>query len=107
MKQNLPIPVRKALRKLGQDLSDGRRRRRIPLELMAERAGLSRATLGKVEKGDPSVSLGRYANVLFVLGLTERLSGLADANFDTVGRMLEEENLPKRIRLPSGGGRNE
>jgi len=107
MKQSIPIPVRKALRKLGQDITDGRRRRRIPLELMAERADVSRSTLGKIEKGDPSVSLGGYAAVLFVLGLTERLSSLADANFDPVGRMLEEENLPKRIRLPSGGGRNE
>lgn len=107
MRQNLPIPVRRALRKLGQDISDGRRRRRIPLELMAERADVSRATLGKIEKGDPSVSLGRYATVLFVLGLTDRLSILADATFDTVGRRLEEENLPQRIRLPSGGGRNE
>ena len=107
MKQDIPIPVRRALRKFGQDVSDSRRRRRIPLELMAERAGVSRATLGKIEKGDPSVSLGRYATVLFVLGLTERLSDLADANYDTVGRMLEEENLPKRIRLPSRGGKNE
>lgn len=97
----LPIPVRRALLKLGQDINDGRRRRRIPLELMAERAGISRATLGKIEKGDPSVSLGRYAAVLFVLGLTERLADLADANHDVIGRMLEEENLPKRIRLSS------
>lgn len=107
MKKNLPIPVRRALHKLGQDISDSRRRRRIPLGLMAERSDLSRATVGKIEKGDPSVSLGGYAAVLFVLGLTERLSSLADATHDTVGRMLEEENLPKRIRLPSGGRKDE
>lgn len=95
----IPIPVQKALRKLGEDVRDGRRRRRIPVALMAERAGISRATLGKIEKGDPSVSLGNYAMVLFVLGLTDRLSDLADASFDPVGRMLEEENLPRRIRL--------
>jgi transcriptional regulator with XRE-family HTH domain len=107
MTHSLPIPVRRALLKLGQDINDSRRRRRIPLELMAERAGVSRATLGKIEKGDPSVSLGRYASVLFVLGMTERLSNLVDANYDTVGRMLEEENLPKRIRRPSGGKSDE
>lgn len=100
-KASLPIPIQKALRKFGQDIRDSRRRRRIPVALMAERANLSRATLGKIEKGDPSVSLGGYANVLFVLGLTDRLSDLADATFDTVGRMLEEENLPKRIRFPA------
>ena len=106
-RDELPIPVRRALRKLGQDISDSRRRRRIPLNLMAERADLSRSTLSKIEKGDPSVSLGGYATVLFVLGLTEHLSNLADANSDAVGRMLEEENLPKRIRLPSRGDRDE
>ncbi|MBK9562514.1 MAG: hypothetical protein IPO54_05165 [Micavibrio sp.] len=98
-KANLPIPLQKALRKLGQDISDSRRRRRIPTELMAERAGMARATLYKIEKGDPSVSLGGYASVLFVLGLTDRLQDLVDANVDIVGRQLEEESLPKRIVL--------
>ena len=100
-KKTLPIPVQKALRKLGQDIKDSRRRRRIPMALMTERAGLSKATLGKIEKGDPSVSLGGYASVLFALGLTDRLADMADAVHDAVGRQLDEENLPKRIRLPS------
>lgn len=95
----LPIPVKKALKKLGQDLRDSRKRRKIPMALMAERAFISRPTLTKVEKGDPAVSLGIYASVLFVLGMTSRLSELADANHDLVGRMLEEERLPERIRL--------
>lgn len=100
-KTSLPIPVTRSLRKVGLDIRDGRRRRRIPVALMAERADVSRATLGKIEKGDPSVSFGRYASVLFVLGLTDRLSDLADAGHDSVGRMLDEQNLPKRIRFPS------
>jgi transcriptional regulator with XRE-family HTH domain len=94
---NLPIPVQKALRKLGQDISDARRRRRIPTALMAERADMARATLTKIEKGDATVSLGGYASVLFVLGMTDRLHDLVDANHDLVGRQLEEEALPKRI----------
>lgn len=98
-KTNLPIPVQKALRKLGQDINDARRRRRIPMALMAERADMVRATLAKIEKGDPSVSLGGYASVLFVLGLTDRLKDLVDANHDLIGRQLEEEALPKRIYL--------
>lgn len=94
----LPVPVKKALGKLGQDIKDGHRR--IPMSLMAKRAFISRVTLTKVEKGDPAVSLGIYASVLFVLGLTSRLADLADANHDQVGRMLEEERLPARIHLP-------
>jgi DNA-binding XRE family transcriptional regulator len=65
---------------------------------MAERASISRTTLNKVEKGDPGVSLGIYATVLFVLGLSDRLANLADIRTDTVGLHLEEENLPQRIR---------
>ncbi|MDP2193569.1 MAG: hypothetical protein Q8K36_03480 [Alphaproteobacteria bacterium] len=97
---NLPIPVIKALRKLGQDINDARRRRRINIELMANRADISKNTLARIEKGDPSVSMGRYATVLFVLGMTERLGDLVDSVHDLVGRRLEEEHLPKRIHLP-------
>lgn len=94
-----PVPVLRALRKLGQDIRDARRRRRIPVAILAERASLSRMTLNRIEKGDAAVSLGNYAMVLFALGLIERLAGLADAVQDTVGRELEEEHLPERIRL--------
>jgi DNA-binding XRE family transcriptional regulator len=95
----LPIPVARALRKLGQDLRDARRRRRIPSALAAERAGISRATLVKIEKGHPGVAMGSYATVVFVLGMTDRLADLADARNDLRGLQLEEERLPQRIRL--------
>lgn len=96
----LPIPAKRALRKLGQDIRDARRRRRIPMALLAERARISRTTLSKVEKGDESVALGIYAAVLYVLGFIERLGQLADASSDTIGRTIEERSLPERVRLP-------
>ncbi|HEV2524460.1 MAG TPA: helix-turn-helix domain-containing protein [Gammaproteobacteria bacterium] len=98
---SLPIPAIRALRKLGKDISNARRRRRITIQLMAERAGVSRATIGKIEKGDPTTSMGAYAAVLFVLGMTERLSDLVDAVYDLTGRQLIDEKLPQRVRLPS------
>jgi len=55
-----PIPVKRALYKLGRDIRDARRRR-IPMAIMAERASISRTTLSKVEKGDAGVALGIYA----------------------------------------------
>jgi hypothetical protein len=94
----LPIPVRHALRKLGHDIRDARRRRRIPVTIAAERASISRTTLVKIEKGDPGVGLGIYATVLFVIGMVERLAELADPRNDAVGLQLEEEHLPQRIR---------
>jgi transcriptional regulator with XRE-family HTH domain len=96
----VPIPVTRALRKLGQDIRDARLRRRIPTAVMAERASISRTTLNKIEKGAPGVALGHYATVLFVLGMVERLGDLADVRTDAVGLELEEERLPKRIRRP-------
>ena len=96
----LPIPVKRALRMLGEDIRLARLRRRIPMALMAERVNVSRTTLTKVEKGYPSVSLGVYATVLFVLGMIDRLADLADIRQDEVGLALDEERLPKRIRLP-------
>ena len=95
---NLPIPAIRALRKLGQDIKDARRRRRITIKLIAERADLSEATIAKVERGDPTASIGAYCSVLFVLGLVARLSDLADAANDLTGRQLEEEKLRQCIR---------
>ena len=94
----LPLPAKRALEKVGADIRDARRRRRIPTALMAERAGISRMTLNKIEQGDPGVSMGAYASVLFVLGLASRLEELADASHDATGLAVEEEHLPKRIR---------
>jgi len=100
---SVPIPAARVLRRLGHDIRDARRRRRIPAAILAERASLSRTTLNRIEKGDPSVSMGAYATVLFSLGLSERLGEVADPRQDSVGRELEEEHLPERIRLPRRG----
>lgn len=97
-KLGLPIPVSRALRKLGQDIRDARRRRRIPTAIMAERASISRTTLSKVEQGESGVALGSYACVLFALGLVDRLGALADPGADSIGLELEQGHLPQRIR---------
>jgi serine/threonine-protein kinase HipA len=85
-----------ALRKLGHDIKDARRRRRIPMAIAAERASISKPTFIRVERGDPSVSIGSYATVLYVLGMADRLGDLAAPKNDPVGLQLEEENLPQR-----------
>ncbi len=93
-----PIPVVRALHKLGTDIRDARRRRRIPSAVLAERASISRTTLTRIEKGDPGVSLGNYAATLFALGMIDRLAEVADPSHDPVGSALDEERLPRRIR---------
>ena len=94
----MPLPVKRALAKLGADIKSARLRRRITTTLMAERAFVARSTLQKVEQGDPGVSLGVYATVLFILGLSERIAELADAGIDSVGLQLDEDRLPQRVR---------
>src|SRR5258707_15800203 len=94
----LPIPVRGALRKLGRDIRDARRRRRIPAAIAAQRASISRTTLVKIEKGDPGVAIGIYATGLFGLGMADRLGDLAAPKKEPGGLQLEEENLPRRNR---------
>ena len=97
---SMPLPVKRALKKLGADIAFARRRRRIPTTLMAKRAMISRAALARVEKGTPQVSLGIYATVLFILGLEKRLADLADVRADDIGLGLEEDRLPQKIYLP-------
>ena len=100
----LPIPAGNALRKLGADLRDARLRRRLSTVLAAQRAFLNRKTLGKIEQRNAGVSIGAYASLLFVLGMTDRLAELADARFDRLGLTREEERLPKRVRARKKGG---
>lgn len=95
---SLPSPAQRAVRKLGRDIRDARLRRRIPAALLAERASTSRTTLYKIERGDPGVSIGLIASVLFVLGLDKRLSDLADVHHDEQGLTLETSRLPQRVR---------
>jgi transcriptional regulator with XRE-family HTH domain len=89
------------LRKLGANIHEARVRRRLPMSLVAERASTSRPTLSRLEKGDPSVSIGIYAAVLQALGLLDDLAALADPAKDIVGQQLMSAGLPKRARISS------
>lgn len=94
----IPIPVNKALKKLGADLKEARIKRQITMALVEERAGITHTTLTKIEKGDSGVSFGNYAKVIFVLGLIDNLYNLAEPDNDPVGKFFDKENLPKRVR---------
>jgi len=95
----IPLPVNKVLTKLGGDIKDARIRRRISIDIMCQRAGISKPTLIKIEKGDPNTSIGVYTKVLFVLGLERHLADVADIRYDSVGMAIDSESLPKRVVL--------
>jgi transcriptional regulator with XRE-family HTH domain len=94
----LPRAARQALNKLGEDIAVARKKRRISTVSMAERAFISRGTLYKLEKGDPSVSMGIYATVLSILGLIKGLGNVADRRDDTLGLDIDEDRLPRKVQ---------
>lgn len=93
-----PSKVRRALRTLGNDIRDARKRRSLSMETVAERSFTSRKTLQRIEKGDYGVSIGIYAAVLNALGLLDGLAALADPANDEIGMGLASASLPKRVR---------
>lgn len=101
---NPPAAVRRILRKLGADIHDARKRRRLPMAVVAERAFTSRSTLQKVEAGDSNVGIGIYASVLQALGLLDSLGQIADIGNDPVGQALASAELPKHAHLKRTAG---
>lgn len=95
---SLPLPAAHALRKLGRDLALARRKRGISTQDMAVRLFVSRDTLWRLERGDPTVSSGTLATATFILQLHDRLANLATPGNDPLGLSLDEKRLPQRIR---------
>jgi DNA-binding XRE family transcriptional regulator len=95
----LPPKVRRSLAKLGADLAMARRKRNLTVAMMAERLGVAKSTYLRVEKGDPTVSLGVYAMALFALGFGDALGDLVDPGRDDQGLLLDAQRLRKRVRV--------
>ena len=83
----------KILETVGEQIRLARLRRKLSVALVAERAGVSRQTVWKVEKGNSSVAIGIYAKVLAVIGLQEDL--LLLAKDDVLGRVLQDAALDR------------
>lgn len=97
MKRRYPQSVQRALKQCGENIRLARRRRSIPVSVMAERVGVSKPTLAKIERGDPTVQFGHVASAMFVLGMVENLRDMAAPEHDELGVTLEEDRLPQRI----------
>ncbi len=93
-----PTRMRRLLEQVGVNLELARRRRRDSVQTVAQRAGISRKTLYRVERGDPAVSLGIYARVLQALRLEQDLAKLAAD--DELGRKLQDAGLVTPRRAP-------
>ena len=78
----MPTAVLAYLRELGENLAIARKRRREPLKAWAQRIGVSEPTLARMEKGDPSVSMGVYATAVWLMGRAPALPDLAAPEHD-------------------------
>ena len=77
--------VEQVLKKLGGDIRDARKRRGITVQLMAERMGVTRVTVAKIERGEPNTSMGNYVMALYILGKADELEMLMDRTHDSLG----------------------
>ena len=90
-KQTVLPMFQKILEQMGENIKLARKRRKLTVMQVAERAGIDRSTLYYIEKGNPSVSMGAYFNVLRVLGLHYDI--LKIASDDEFGRKLQDLKL--------------
>lgn len=101
MANNSPVllpKLEKILGEVGEQIKLARLRRKLSSEQVAERAGIGRSTLVKIEKGHSGASLGHVLNVLHALGLEKDF--LLLAKDDVLGRKLQDANLVTKNRAP-------
>ena len=101
MKKGIPVAsvsVVKILAELGEKIKLARLRRRLSTRQISQRAGINSVTLWHIEKGLPTVSIGAYAQVLFVLGLEKDLLKVAED--DILGRKLQDLKILPKKRAP-------
>lgn len=96
---NIMPQTENILKTMGEQIKLARLRRNLSAELVAQRAGISRASLWKVESGNPAVAMGNYAAVLHALNNMDK-DLLMVAKDDELGRRLQDANLlvGKRVK---------
>jgi transcriptional regulator with XRE-family HTH domain len=105
--------IERAIAKIGSDISRARRARKIAAEDFAQRIGVSRMTLHRLESGDPGISFNTLAMALHALGRLDALSSIADPVNDHVTMMQMDDQVPRRVsrsrvvRSPDGDEEDE
>lgn len=94
-----PVAVSRSLRKLGDDLRTWRKLRQLTAEEVADRAGVGRSTVLRLESGDGS-TLENLLRVARALGVLDELTNALDPYATDVGRLRAQEQLPERVRRP-------
>ena len=90
-----PAAVEEALSRLGRNLRIARLRRRLSMEELAERVGITRFVLADIERGKPTTAIAAYIGTLWALGLLGEMRYVADPDRDEEGKILERARLPQ------------
>ena len=97
-----PIAVANGQRRIGEDLATWRRLRRLTAAQVADRAGISRYTVMRLENGE-GATMENLLRVARALGVLDQLVEAVDPYETDVGRLRSEEALPERVRPPRPG----
>jgi transcriptional regulator with XRE-family HTH domain len=97
-KKPSPLPVRRSLRELGSHLQTWRKLRGLTQGQLADRAGVTRMTIVRMERGDGAVRTEILLRIAHALGVLDRLPRALDPYETDVGRLRADEQLPKRVR---------
>jgi len=90
-----PAAVEDTLNRLGRNIRTARLRRKLSMEELAERVGISRYVLADIEKGKPTTAIAAYLGALWVLGLLRDMREVADPDLDEEGKILERARSPR------------
>ena len=102
-----PPAVRRALRQVADDVATWRRLRGLTQAQLADRAGVSRDTLTRLEGGDGGVSTENLLRILRALGVLDSLPKALDPYASDIGRLRSDEQLPRRVRPRDLSGRSD
>ena len=103
-KLSFPPEVTRVLNELGEGLKIARQRRRQSQMDFAERLMISRSTLQRMERGDPTVALGAWVAAAWLLGRLPDLQVVFNPDFDETGKQLERQYLPRHSGKPNKNG---
>lgn len=97
-RQSAPLPVTRALRECGSHVQVWRKLRGLTQAQLAERAGVSRRTVSRMERGDGEVRIEIFLRIAHALGVLDSIPPAFDPYESDVGRMRADERLPQRVR---------
>lgn len=98
MRRSSSSPIRRSLRQVADDLATWRKLRGLTQAQLADRAGVHRDTISRLERGDGGVSLENVLRVLRGLGVIDGVTQALDPYESDVGRLRSDEQLPQRVR---------